>query len=41
MGKSLLRRALQGTLSLILGAIATWLAIYLTNKLLGEPAEGE
>lgn len=41
MGKSLLRRAVQGILSLVLGAIATWLAVYLTNKLLGEPSEEE
>jgi hypothetical protein len=41
MSKLLLRRAMQGILSMILGAIATYLAVYITNKLLGEPTEDE
>lgn len=35
------RRLVYGLLSLVLGAIATRLAVYLTNKILGEPEEGE
>ncbi len=31
------RRLVYGLLSLVLGAIATRLALYLTNRLLGEP----
>ena len=31
------RRMVYGLLSLVLSAIATRLAMYLTNKLLGEP----
>lgn len=31
------RRLVYGLLSVVLGAIATRLAVYLTNKLLGEP----
>lgn len=31
------RRLVYGLLSLILSAIATRLAVYLTNKILGEP----
>jgi hypothetical protein len=31
------RQLVYGLLSLILGAIATRLAVYLTNKILGEP----
>jgi len=31
------RRLLYGLLSLVLTAIATRLAVYLTNKILGEP----
>ena len=34
------RRLVYGLLSLILGAIATRLAMYLTNRLLGEPEDG-
>ncbi len=34
------RRLVYGLLSLVLGAIATRLAMYLTNRLLGEPEEG-
>ncbi len=33
------RRLLQGVLNLVLGLVATWLATYLTNTLLGEPEE--
>ena len=36
------RRLVYGLISVVLGAIATRLAVYLTNKLLGEPdSEGE
>lgn len=31
------RRLVYGLLSMILGIIATRLAVYLTNKILGEP----
>lgn len=31
------RRLVYGLLSLVLGAIATRLAVYLTNRILGEP----
>lgn len=31
------RRIVYGLLSLALGALATRLAVYLTNKILGEP----
>lgn len=34
------RRLVYGVLSLVLSAIATRLALYITNKLLGEPDEG-
>ena len=34
------RRLVYGLLSLVLGAIATRLAMYLTNRLLGEPEDG-
>jgi uncharacterized membrane-anchored protein len=34
------RRLVYGLFSLILGAIATRMAMYLTNRLLGEPDEG-
>jgi hypothetical protein len=34
------RRLVYGLLSLILGAIATRLAMYLTNRILGEPEDG-
>ncbi len=33
------RRLVYGLLSLILGAIATRLAMYLTNRILGEPED--
>lgn len=33
------RRLLQGMLNLVLGLVATWLATYITNKILGEPEE--
>jgi hypothetical protein len=33
------RRLLQGALNLALGLLATWLATYITNKILGEPEE--
>ena len=35
------RRMVYGLISLILSAIATRLAVYLTNKLLGEPDDSE
>ncbi len=34
------RRLVYGLLSLVLGAIATRLAMYLTNRILGEPVDG-
>ncbi|HNP86722.1 MAG TPA: hypothetical protein PKK78_11315 [Kouleothrix sp.] len=34
------RRLVYGLLSLVLSALATRLAIIITNKLLGEPDEG-
>jgi hypothetical protein len=37
MEDDLKRRIVYGLLSMILGIIATRLAVYLTNKLLGEP----
>ncbi len=33
------RRLLYGLLSLVLSAIATRLAVYITNRILGEPDE--
>lgn len=33
------RRLVNGMLNLVLGAVAAWLANYLTNKILGEPPE--
>ncbi len=39
MEADLKRRLVFGMLSLALGALATRLALYLTNKLLGEPEE--
>lgn len=33
------RRLVQGLLSLVLTALAARLAVYLTNKLFGEPQE--
>ena len=41
MSKVLLRTVVRGVLVWILGAIATYLAVYITNKLLGEPTEDE
>lgn len=40
MDDDIKRRLVYGLFSLVLGAIATRLAMYLTNKLLGEPEEG-
>jgi hypothetical protein len=40
MDEDVKRRLVYGLISLILGAIATRLAMYLTNKILGEPEEG-
>lgn len=37
MDDDLKRRLVYGLLSLVLSAIATRLAVYLTNRLLGEP----
>ena len=39
MDDDLKRRLVYGLLSLALGAIATRLALYLTNRILGEPEE--
>lgn len=39
MDDDLKRRLVYGLLSMILGIIATRLAVYLTNKLLGEPED--
>ncbi len=39
MDEDVKRRLLYGMLSLVLGALATRLAIYLTNRILGEPDE--
>ncbi|WP_174842801.1 hypothetical protein [Candidatus Oscillochloris fontis] len=33
------RRLIQGVLNLVLGLAATWLATYITNKILGAPDE--
>lgn len=33
------RRIVFGLLSLVLSSLAAWLAGYITNKLLGNPAE--
>ncbi len=33
------RRVVYGILSLVLSALATRLALYITNRLLGEPEE--
>lgn len=35
------RRLLYGLLSLVLTAIATRLAVYITNRILGEPDGGD
>ncbi len=39
MDKDTQRRLVYGLLSVILGAIATRLALYLTNRIVGEPEE--
>jgi hypothetical protein len=39
MDEDLKRRLVYSALSFVLGAIATRIALYLTNKLLGEPTE--
>ncbi len=39
MDEDFKRRLVYGVLSLVLGAIATRLALFLTNKLLGDPDE--
>jgi hypothetical protein len=40
MNDDLRRRLLYGLLSLVLSALATRLALYLTNRILGEPDQG-
>lgn len=40
MDDDMKRRLVYGLLSLALSALATRLALYLTNKILGEPDEG-
>jgi hypothetical protein len=37
MDDEMKRRLLYGMLSIVLSALATRLALYLTNKILGEP----
>jgi hypothetical protein len=37
MDDEMKRRLLYGILSIVLSALATRLALYLTNKILGEP----
>jgi hypothetical protein len=37
MNDEMKRRVLYGLLSLVLSALATRLALYLTNRILGEP----
>ncbi len=39
MDEDVKRRLLYGMLSLVLGVLATRLALYLTNRILGEPDE--
>jgi hypothetical protein len=39
MEEDVRRRLLQGMLNLVLGLVASWLATYITNKILGEPEE--
>ncbi|GAC1384026.1 MAG: hypothetical protein NVS4B8_02100 [Herpetosiphon sp.] len=39
MDQEVKRRLVYGFFSLVLGAIATRMAMFLTNKLLGEPEE--
>jgi hypothetical protein len=41
MDDEMKRRLLYGVLSLVLSALATRLALYLTNRILGEPDEGK
>lgn len=41
MDDDIKRRLVYGLLSLVLSAIATRLAVYLTNRILGEPDESE
>lgn len=41
MDDDIKRRLVYGLLSLVLSALATRLAVYLTNKILGEPDESE
>jgi hypothetical protein len=41
MNDDMKRRLVYGILSLILSALATRLALYLTDKLLGEAEEGQ
>jgi hypothetical protein len=39
MDTDMRRRLVHGILSLVLSSLAAWLAVYLTNKLLGKPDE--
>jgi hypothetical protein len=39
MDDDMKRRLIYGLLSLVLSALATRLALFLTNKILGEPEE--
>lgn len=39
MEEDLKRRLIYGVLSLALGALATRLAVFITNKILGEPED--
>jgi hypothetical protein len=39
MNDDMKRRLIYGLLSLVLSALATRLALFLTNKILGEPEE--
>jgi hypothetical protein len=39
MDEDLKRRVVYGLLSLVLSILATRLALYLTNKILGEPEQ--
>jgi hypothetical protein len=41
MAKDMTRKIFQSILSLIMTAMAAWLATYITNKLFGEPEEEE
>jgi uncharacterized membrane-anchored protein len=40
MDDDLRRRLLYGLLSLVLSALAARLALYITNRILGEPQDG-